>query len=87
MSRGDSAPDPAFSRDWLTEKASRQQAAQPKGEARGPGMMLQLDASFQDWLEGRGPRLTLVGAGSPQAKGRIERLGELFKTVWSVSCA
>lgn len=26
------------------------------------GMMLQIDASAHDWLEGRGPRLTLVGA-------------------------
>ncbi len=26
------------------------------------GMMLQVDASDHDWLEGRGPRLTLVGA-------------------------
>jgi transposase len=26
------------------------------------GMMLQIDASPHDWLEGRGPRLTLVGA-------------------------
>jgi hypothetical protein len=42
-------------------------------------MMLQLDASPQDWLEGRGPRLTLVGAGSPQAKGRIERLWGTFQ--------
>ena len=26
------------------------------------GMLLQLDASLHDWLEGRGPRLTLLGA-------------------------
>src|SRR3712207_2815084 len=26
------------------------------------GMLLQLDASHHDWLQGRGPRLTLVGA-------------------------
>ena len=30
------------------------------------GMMLQVDASTHDWLEGRGPMLTLVGKITPQ---------------------
>jgi len=51
--------------------------------------MLQTDGSPHDWLEGRGPKLCLLGviddatnkvpAGSPQAKGRIERLWGTFQ--------
>ena len=38
------------------------------------GELLQLDGSFHDWLEERGPRgITILAASSPQAKGRVER--------------
>jgi hypothetical protein len=34
------------------------------------GMMLQLDGSAHDWLEGRGPRLCLIGA-IDDASGKV----------------
>jgi transposase len=41
-------------------RANKHRSRRERREAEG--MMLQLDASPHDWLEGRGPRLTLVGA-------------------------
>ncbi len=44
----------------------RQQAAEPHRQRRAryaqAGMLVQIDASPHDWLQGRGPRLTLVAA-------------------------
>jgi transposase len=34
------------------------------------GLMLQTDASPHDWLEGRAPKMDLLGAALPQAAGR-----------------
>jgi hypothetical protein len=34
------------------------------------GMMLQVDGSFHDWLQGRGPRLCLIGA-IDDASGKV----------------
>lgn len=44
-----------------------------------PGMMLQLDGSEHDWLEGRGSRLTLIGAiddANEEVVGAMFREGE-----------
>ena len=38
------------------------EALQPTGALPQEGMLLQIDGSRHDWLEGRGPYLTLVGA-------------------------
>jgi transposase len=46
------------------------------------GMLLQIDASRHDWLEGRGPHLTLVGA-KDDATGEVwARFGEA-ETCWA----
>ena len=49
--------------DGITAKLKRRS---PKHRSRRErkeafGMMLQIDGSIHDWLEGRGPRLTLIG--------------------------
>jgi len=46
------------------------------------GMMLQIDASPHDWLEGRGPWLTLVGAIDDATNFRWARFVEA-ETTWS----
>jgi transposase len=46
------------------------------------GMMLQVDASVHDWLEGRGPRLTLVGA-KDDATGHMWAHFAVAETTWS----
>jgi transposase len=46
------------------------------------GMMLQVDASAHDWLEGRGPWLTLVGA-KDDATGYVWAHFEEAETTWS----
>lgn len=46
------------------------------------GMMLQLDASPHDWLEGRGPWLTLVGAIDDATNHRWARF-ETAETTWA----
>ena len=46
------------------------------------GMMLQLDASPHDWLQGRGPWLTLVGA-KDDATGYVWAHFEEAETTWS----
>ena len=45
------------------------------------GMMLQMDGSTHDWLEGRGPRLTLIGA-KDDATGRVWARFEQAETTW-----
>ena len=45
------------------------------------GMMLQVDASPHDWLEGRGPWLTLVG-GKDDATGYVWAQFEEAETTW-----
>jgi transposase len=46
------------------------------------GMMLQVDASHHDWLEGRGARLTLVG-GKDDATGYVWAHFEERETTWA----
>jgi transposase len=46
------------------------------------GMMLQIDASPHDWLEGRGPWLTLVG-GKDDATGYVWAHFEEAETTWA----
>lgn len=46
------------------------------------GMMLQIDASVHDWLEGRGPRMTLVGA-KDDATGHVWATFAAAETTWS----
>lgn len=45
------------------------------------GMMLQIDGSPHDWLEGRGPRLTLIGA-KDDATGHVWARFEAAETTW-----
>ena len=45
------------------------------------GMMLQIDASLHDWLQGRGPWLTLVG-GKDDATGYVWAHFEEAETTW-----
>lgn len=45
------------------------------------GMMLQIDGSPHDWLEGRGPRLTLIGA-KDDATGHVWAHFEEAETTW-----
>lgn len=44
------------------KKYRRRQGRQRRERYGQPGMLLQMDASLHLWLEGRGPRLALVGA-------------------------
>jgi transposase len=47
------------------------------------GMMLQVDGSAHDWLEGRGPRLCLVG-GIDDASGRVpQAFFEVAESSWA----
>ncbi len=46
------------------------------------GMMLQIDASVHDWLEGRGPRITLVGV-IDDATGRVWALFVESESTWA----
>jgi len=45
------------------------------------GMMLQIDGSTHDWLEDRGPRLTLIGA-IDDATGKVWARFEQYETTW-----
>ena len=45
------------------------------------GMMLQIDGSPHDWLEGRGPYLTLIGA-KDDATGHVWARFEVAETTW-----
>ena len=58
--------------------AARARASQPAGAAAQAGMLVQIDASPHDWLEGRGPRLTLFAA-IDDATGEV--LALLFRAV------
>lgn len=46
------------------------------------GAMIQIDASIHDWLEGRGPMLTLVG-GKDDATGYVWARFEEAETTWA----
>lgn len=46
------------------------------------GCMIQIDASIHDWLEGRGPMLTLVG-GKDDATGYVWARFEYAETSWA----
>lgn len=62
-------------------RANKHRSRRARREAEG--MMLQLDGSPHDWLEGRGPRLTLVGA-IDDATGRVPMaFFEQAETSWA----
>jgi len=68
---------------------SKRKVKRPKYRSRrerkeGFGMMLQIDASIHDWLEGRGSRLTLVGA-KDDATGYVWARFEEAETTWGYS--
>ena len=46
------------------------------------GMMIQIDASIHDWLEGRGPKLSLVG-GKDDATNVVWALFEEAESTWA----
>lgn len=51
------------SQGYSPKRRRRPKVSRQRRERRATlGMLLQVDASDHDWLEGRGPRLTLVGA-------------------------
>lgn len=67
--------------------AAKRQRRQPRYRSRRErkeafGMMLQIDASPHDWLEGRGPWLTLVGA-IDDATGNVWAHFEEAETTWA----
>lgn len=62
-------------------KVRRKQGRMRRERKEAFGMMLQIDASDHDWLEGRGPRLTLVGA-IDDATGRAWVRFETAETTW-----
>src|SRR5665811_980563 len=51
-------------KSWIHSPRKRQPPKHRNRRERYPqeGMMLQTDGSDHDWLEGRGPRLCLIGA-------------------------
>jgi transposase len=62
-------------------RANKHRSRRARREAEG--MMLQLDGSPHDWLEGRGPRLTLVGA-IDDATGKVPMaFFEQAETSWA----
>lgn len=62
------------------KKHSKYRSRRPRKEAFG--MMIQIDASPHDWLEGRGPWLTLVG-GRDDASNHGWACFETAETTWS----
>jgi len=67
--------------------APKRKRRRPKYRSRRPrkeafGMMLQIDASPHDWLEGRGPWLNLVGA-IDDATGKVWAHFEEAETTWA----
>jgi transposase len=83
----------SVSREWLRQKL-RAAGIKPKRKRRRPkyrsrrerkeafGMMIQIDASDHDWLEGRGPKMVLVG-GIDDATGFVWAHFEDSETTWS----
>ena len=62
-------------------KVKRRKYRSRRERKEGLGMMLQVDASPHDWLEDRGPRLTLVGA-TDDATGYAWAHFEEAETTW-----
>jgi transposase len=62
-----------------TKKISKYRSRRPRKEAFG--MMIQIDASPHDWLEGRGPWLTLIG-GRDDASNHGWARFEKAETTW-----
>lgn len=63
----------------LKRRSPRHRSRRERKEAFG--MMLQIDASPHDWLEGRGPSLTLIGA-KDDATGYVWARFEEAETTW-----
>lgn len=63
----------------LKRRSPRHRSRRERKEAFG--MMLQIDGSPHDWLEGRGPRLTLIGA-KDDATGHVWARFEEAETTW-----
>ena len=63
----------------LKRRSPRHRSRRERKEAFG--MMLQIDGSLHDWLEGRGPRLTLLGA-KDDAIGHVWARFEEAETTW-----
>ena len=61
---GRSTLDRLLKKHQLRQPVLRRRPAKHRRRERSPaeGMLVQIDASPHDWLEGRGPRMTLVGA-------------------------
>ena len=81
------------SREWLRQKLraagikSKRKRRRPKYRSRRErkeafGMMIQIDASDHDWLEGRGPKMVLVG-GIDDATGHVWAYFEDSESTWS----
>ncbi len=54
----------------------KRRSGQRRGRGEGDrqaGMLLQIDGSDHDWLEGRGPRLTLLALWSRTERGYLDR--------------
>jgi transposase len=65
------------------KRSRRQRKYRSRRERRAAaGMLLQIDASPHDWLEGRGPRLTLVGAIDDATNRAWLRFAE-SETTWA----
>jgi transposase len=63
-------------------KVKRRQYRSRRERKEAFGMMLQIDASPHDWLQGRGPWLTLVG-GKDDATGYVWAHFEEAETTWA----
>ena len=63
----------------LKRRSRRYRSRRERKEAFG--MMLQIDGSPHEWLEGRGPRLTLIGA-KDDATGHVWARFEEAETTW-----
>jgi hypothetical protein len=72
---GRSTLDRLLRENNIIGKPSRKKQVRRKRRERSSaeGMLLQIDGSYHDWLEGRGPKMSLIGA-IDDAKGEIAHL-------------
>src|SRR5205085_280722 len=75
----------------LVEAAERMEVSYRQGKRRwkryrgeGLGEMVQLDGSFHDWLEGRGPRACLMNLVDDATGATLCRMGE-EETIWAAA--
>jgi transposase len=61
---------------WIVEPKKRPKHRLRRPRYRQEGQLIQVDASPHDWLEGRGPRLSVVG-GIDDATGKV--VGAVFR--------